>query len=858
MMDSWHNFFYNSFDPGGFISVDKPPVALWVQVVSAKIFGFSKLSVLVPQALEGILAVLLLYHLVRRQFGPWAAFFAGLALALTPVSVAVDRGNNTDGCLVLVLLLAAWALLRATEKGSLWLLLVSMFLVGVGFNTKMLVAFVVLPTFYLVYLLGASVNWRSRLGDLTLATVAVFAVSLSWPVAYDLTPPEKRPFAGSSPENSMLELTVGHNGVQRFVRRGRFGGLPPGANSATTNNNAGANQDGPTNGQTSSSDGLTQVTGMQAVGGNGQGTGLAQQRWQNGLLGGGPGPQRGFNGRGFGGGPAGIWRLVTPHLVGQVMWLFPLAVVGLVTAVFQARWSWTISPAHQSLLLWLGWLATFGVVFSFAGGIFHPYYLVMMAPALAALTGIGLVALWNAYGRGGWRAALLPGALLLTACWQALAGVDYPDLSRWMTPALVIATLVGALGLLVLRAQWWSLALSLAVLVAVGWLWNRGEEAPDPLALAAAELDAARSRLAGVEGYDTVKKVIPDFQTLLPDLKRQARLVTAPLLIGTAVAAGSLIVVWLLARRWRRLSTWAPAALAVAWLGVLLSPSVWAITPLWGGTNIMLPAADASVFSRRDDRGNGFRGFGGRSPEEAQKEREKLIAFLKANYHGERWALAVMSSREAGPLIIEGGLPVVAVGGFMGGDPTLGTESEDVRERLAKMIANKEVRFFMISSFRLGGPQRMGVPGGGPPGATPGGPRQAVAGQGTLPRGAGQANGAAGFRGPGGFGRGGEVSRWLLDQVRQGKAKDVPRELWGLPLPERREQGDTSPDQRPGAVAAGDPNQQRPTPNLDGNGPNGQPRQGPFGFNRMRGMIGAANLYDCRPEEAIVPTRTDE
>src|SRR5215470_14236729 len=142
---SWHNFLYTAFDPAGFISVDKPPVALWIQVASVKLFGFHPLSVLVPQAIEGVAAVALLYHLVQRRFGAAAGLLAALFLALTPVSVAIDRSSNTDSCLVLVLLLAAWALTLAVERGSWRLLALAMGLVGLGFNVKMLAAFVVLP-----------------------------------------------------------------------------------------------------------------------------------------------------------------------------------------------------------------------------------------------------------------------------------------------------------------------------------------------------------------------------------------------------------------------------------------------------------------------------------------------------------------------------------------------------------------------------------------------------------------------------------------------------------------------------------------------------------------------------------------
>src|SRR5262245_51329674 len=222
MSQSWHNFFYNAFDPAGFISVDKPPVALWIQVGSVKLFGFQSLSVLIPRAMGGVAAVALLDHLVQRRFGPAAGLLAALFLALTPVSVAIDRSSNTDSCLVLVLLLAAWALTLAAERGSLALLALAMALVGLGFNVKMLAAFVVLPTFTLVYFVGAALPWRRRVLHLAAAGVVLAVVSLSWVLAFDLTPPERRPYAGTTNKNSMLELAVGPYGVGRFIRSAEF------------------------------------------------------------------------------------------------------------------------------------------------------------------------------------------------------------------------------------------------------------------------------------------------------------------------------------------------------------------------------------------------------------------------------------------------------------------------------------------------------------------------------------------------------------------------------------------------------------------------------------------------------------
>jgi 4-amino-4-deoxy-L-arabinose transferase-like glycosyltransferase len=116
MLGNWHNFLFNAFDPAGFVSLDKPPVAFWLQTASAKLLGFSVFSAVLPQVLEGIAAICLLYGLVRRRFGEAAGLLAALFLALTPVSVAVDRSNNTESCLVLVLLLAAWALIRDRDR----------------------------------------------------------------------------------------------------------------------------------------------------------------------------------------------------------------------------------------------------------------------------------------------------------------------------------------------------------------------------------------------------------------------------------------------------------------------------------------------------------------------------------------------------------------------------------------------------------------------------------------------------------------------------------------------------------------------------------------------------------------------
>ncbi|MBI4964982.1 MAG: glycosyltransferase family 39 protein [Desulfomonile tiedjei] len=381
MTTSWHNFLYNSFDPAGFVSVDKPPVALWIQAASAKFFGFHAFSVLMPQVLEGVAAVWIVYHLVQRGFGARAGLLAALFLAITPISVAIDRSSNTDSCLVLVLLLATWALIRAAEEGSRRFLLLSMALIGLGFNVKMLAAFVVLPAFVLVYYLGAPVVRGRRLADLAIAGLLLIVVSLSWVLIYDLTPPEQRPFAGTTKKNSMLELAVGPYAVGRFVS--------PLKSSEPTRSDPRSRQD--------AAGRVQWAPGEETPSQPGDGKRLSRL---------------------FVRAPAGPLRLADGQLAGQVGWLFPLAIMGLVLAAVRERFRKPPAPTHLALLLWFCWAVAYGVVYSFAGGIMHLYYLATLAPALAALAGIGVACLWDRYAQKGWGALLLPASLVLTAVWQ--------------------------------------------------------------------------------------------------------------------------------------------------------------------------------------------------------------------------------------------------------------------------------------------------------------------------------------------------------------------------------------------------------------------------------------------------------
>ncbi|MDB5077297.1 MAG: glycosyltransferase family 39 protein, partial [Chloroflexi bacterium] len=305
MLTSWHNFFFVSYDAGGFVSIDKPPLGLWIEAASAKLLGFSGFSMLLPEALTGVLSVALLYQLIARSWGPVAGLAAALALAVTPISVVIDRNNTMDSLLILVLLLGAWAATLAAEQGRLRMLLLCALFVGLGFNIKMLQAYLVLPAFGLMYLLGAPLPKLKRVAHLVFATVVLLVVSLAWATFVDLTPASQRPFVSDSGTNSELSLALGYNGLGRFTQV-----LFPGTSVLHI---FGINID------------LTIVPTFAADIGN-----------------------------------PGFFRMLSPVLGTQVSWLLPLALIGLLAAGGRQPVRVPINRQGQSVMLWGGWLVGTG------------------------------------------------------------------------------------------------------------------------------------------------------------------------------------------------------------------------------------------------------------------------------------------------------------------------------------------------------------------------------------------------------------------------------------------------------------------------------------------------------------------
>lgn len=449
MLMNWHNFFFVAFDPGGFITIDKPPLGFWLQTASAAIFGFGGWSLILPQALAGVISVYLIYFLVKRYHGESTGLLAALVLAVTPIFVAASRNNTIDGLLVMVLLLAVLMFLPAAEELSLKKLLPAFVLIGVGFHIKSLQAYMILPAFYITYFFTCPGNFRKKAAHLAIATAVLLIASLPWFVAVDSVAPENRPYVGSSETNSELDLATGYNGLGHFLG---YGIRVPGRQGQTRGFlNAAAAVAPQGDGFAAQPPGPGQPPGGVSSDGQPATQAFASMRQTGGETGR-PGPLRLFN----------------RQLGGQISWLLPLALTGTVLALFGA-WRRTLTAkSRMKLLFWSCWLIPQLVFFSVAQGA-HRYYLVMMAPAVAALAAIGFSTLAEWSQGDGKSRFLLPASIIVSTAVQVWIVAGYDEWRSWMLPAVAGAGLAAAALLVWLsagrgaRARWRRPALAAAV-----------------------------------------------------------------------------------------------------------------------------------------------------------------------------------------------------------------------------------------------------------------------------------------------------------------------------------------------------------------------------------------------------------
>ncbi|MEU7829172.1 glycosyltransferase family 39 protein [Nonomuraea sp. NPDC049129] len=651
---SWKAFFFGAIDSSSYITVDKPPLALWVMGLSARIFGFSTWSMLIPQALAGVASVGLVFSAVRRAYpivvsahsevrqAHVAGLIAAVVMTLTPITVAINRDNNPDTILVLLLVLAAWFCLESLRTGRLGSLLVCSLFVGLAFNVKMLQAYVVVPALALAYLLCARVSWVKRVGHLLAAGAVMVVSSAWWMVIVDLWPADSRPYIGGSTDNTVWDLVIGYNGLGRIFGQGGGGPGGGGGGGASFGGAAGADRlfNDTMAGQISW---LLPFCGLALVF-------ALTAGWRRAKL---TAPHWADTDTSTAAKPEATtpWvGLVTPEVataskvgVASEAGIAPEA-TGPSIAAGTSGAADQLGASLAAWLVWGGWLVVHFMVFSFASGTFHPYYTTAMAPAVAAITAFGGLAMWDAYRHSRAWAWVLPSGIAVTGAWSFMVLRRTPDFLPWLAWVVLAATVVAVVGLVLATFR-----REVAVrLVAIG--------------LAAAVI----AGLAGPAAY----AVTP--------LQSQVN--------GSNPTAGP--------------SGGAAFGPGGGFRGMM--------RPGQNGQPPMTPPngqdgqAQDGQYGRVQDRqdGQGADGRFGRMGGFGGGVSSSMISYLEANQGKAEWLVAVSSAMQASSIILSTGKPVMAMGGFTGSDPAMTVT------RLKELVASGKLRFVLAGDGDRGGPGR--------------------------------------------------------------------------------------------------------------------------------------------------------
>jgi len=491
MSMSWHNFIFGAFDPAGTITLDKLPGAFWIQALSVRAFGFHPWAIVLPQAIEGVLTVLVLYHAVSRLAGTAAGLIAALILAVSPATVALDRGNISDSLLILLLVLAADAVsgaITAGARGSRPLgegiggLVLAAVWVGLAFQTKMIQAWMVMPALGLAYLLCGPGSVGRRTAQLAIAGTLTALVSLSWMIAVSLVPQADRPYVDGSHNDSIFEQVFVYNGFGRFGDQtpqqlladlARSGSTPPTPVTIEVPVPAGATpvpgsgqpspvfEPAPAQGQPSPVSGPA----SQAPPSTGPAPGPTRIE-----LAPSPGSSTSTGSGALPTVPAVPYRLLRGSLGRDTGWLIPAAFVVAVWGIASRRREPRGDPLRACLILWGGWLVTLFSVFSAITTI-NAYYTAALSPPVAALIGAGVVAAWSPERTPVGRVIGLELIVVGTAAYAVwLASASGAQVPGWLVPAVVVvglaAVFVAAWALVAGTGNWFAAALA-AGLIAV-------------------------------------------------------------------------------------------------------------------------------------------------------------------------------------------------------------------------------------------------------------------------------------------------------------------------------------------------------------------------------------------------------
>jgi len=679
--------FFNSLDPAGFITVDKPPAGLWMQALFAAVLGFSGWTIILPQALAGTGSVALLYFIISRPFGKPAGLVAAFALTVTPISVAVARNGTMDMQMIFVILLAVWAGLKAARERSLPWLLASAVLVGIGFNIKMIQAFIVIPAILAVYFLGAAdPAWKQRVLHIGLAVSVLLTVSLSWALVVDSIPADQRPFIGGSDDNTVMGLILNYNGAHRLGIGESGGGYGSGSFGSSAERISYQGSGNRT--MVMQGDAFTLVPGAggspPAGPGSSPGTSGGIYGAPAGGMDGGGGMNRGSS--------AGIFRVLQNDLAGDIAWLLMFALVGVLAWVRKPR---AFSPEGVgeagyfsgkglTLIAMLLWLIPGLLYFSFTSGFWHDYYIATIAPPLAALVGIGAAGMYREYVSGSRAGWLLVIAVPVTGFLQASFLSSDTGFAGSLVPLILVMTAActGILAITKVRKievlenhRWRIAAVAIAILFIAPLVWSctllpGGNSGNLPTA------GLSGSPRGGIGGGGPGSSISGN--TASPGM-------AGP---GSAGISG-------------------PDNISAVqeWGGGQQPPMARNSTTLLGrdvpdpsGTGPGAPGfTGMSGFSGNRAAGGsaGNGGPGGQGGSGASTG--ILAAYLIAHTTGETWILAVPSSHDGADLIIQTGKPVMCLGGFTGSDQVLNVTM------LRRYLDEGKVRYFLTPRSGDGG-----------------------------------------------------------------------------------------------------------------------------------------------------------
>ena len=640
MSVSWKAFFYGAFDPKATITIDKLAGSFLPQALSARIFGFHPWSLALPQVIEGVVSVLAMYRVVRRWAGPVPGLLAAGIFAATPIAASMFGHSMEDGALTMCLVLAADSWQRAVMEGRLRSLCWAGVWVGLGFQAKMLQAWIILPALGLGYLLAAPGGLIRRLGQLGEAGLVMLAVSLSWIALYTFTPAADRPYVDGSTNNSAVAMVFGYNGVERF-------GI--------------------------SFPGSVASFGGGAGGGGGGGGPVARA-----VPAGGQGAGQQYNAGGFLGRSGGWTKLVSGRFGPEIGWLYPLAILALIAGL---AWRWRArrtDPMRAGLVMWGGWLVTFGVIYSMMSNIPHTAYMASLAPPLAALSGAGIVLFWRWYRAGSWAGWLLPVAVAAELAWAYYLWSGFRAFLPWVLPAAIglgaVAVVVMVAGRLSRRARdavvGAGLAVGVAAMLAAPTAWATSVL---DSRYAGSSFDASAGPAGGFGPGGGAGRVGGGFRpTALPGER------TGGFPEGSAPGSG------------------APGGGA----------------PGGGGPGGGFPGGggERGTGERGGSGGaGGLAGAGGPSggifgSTSLSASQQQLYRYVSAHRDGAGYLLAVSSWSEASAYILATGQEVMPMGGFSGSVP------EPTLARVQQLVATGQLRFFLLGGTGgFGGPERGGA-----------------------------------------------------------------------------------------------------------------------------------------------------